>query len=74
MGYALDIPGVDNYYEEFYNHIPVRAIEGTSDMITSEEVATLNTKARHYTLRYNKVVLRWIKEHKYFCGLTSGSS
>ena len=64
MGYALIVPGVDNYYERFQNQIPVKVIEGTSDFITSEEVRTLNAKARQYALRYNAVVLQWVQNHK----------
>jgi hypothetical protein len=64
MGYALDVPGVDNYYKNFSDHVPVKVIEGTGDFITSKEVAILNDMARKYCLRYNNVVLRWIKDHK----------
>jgi hypothetical protein len=63
-GYGIDIPGLVGYNDVIQNKIPFRVIEGTSDMITSEEVWTLNETARKYALRYNTVILQWGKNHK----------
>jgi hypothetical protein len=64
MGDGLDVPGVEDYHQQFRNRIPIKMIAGTTDQITSEEVLNLNAKASKYALRYNAIVLQWVKKHR----------
>lgn len=56
-GFACEPTGIDPTVVEVSQH-GLRIIEGTSDAITSKEVARLNAVAADYATRYNQVILR----------------
>ncbi len=60
MGFALEVPGVEDYYEH-YKSYGVRVIEGTSDFIENDDIRRLNELAYKYALRYNRLLLETIR-------------
>jgi hypothetical protein len=62
LGYATDIPGVDEYYSLYENKIPIKIINGTGDVIISDEMHELNYKARQYALQFNSVILYHLRK------------
>ena len=65
MGYSLIIPGVEDLekYRLYRKHFGVRVIEGTSDVIISEEHRHLQGLAYNYALQYNKLLIIFIDGH-----------
>ena len=56
--YALSVPGVPDYHEEYWPRRGVLPIPGTSDFPHSERESELNDQARAYALEYNRLLLR----------------
>ena len=57
-GYTIEIPGVPvDDWPAFYENAVIRMIEGTSDVIESEEHLRLNNLARQYASRFNQTIL-----------------
>lgn len=60
MGYALIVPGVDDYGQRIWDTNGVRVIKGTSDFIANDDVARLNELAYEYAKRYNMLLLDYL--------------
>jgi hypothetical protein len=56
--FALSVPGVPNYHEEYWPGTGVLPIPGTSDSHESDRESELNEKARAYALKCNALLLR----------------
>ena len=57
-GYTLHIPGTKpENFTEYQNTYGLKPIEGTSDMIESEEHGKLNALAFKYAKQYNNIIL-----------------
>lgn len=63
-GYALIVPGVENYYERYEKSNGVKTIEGTGDVILNEEHEQLQNKARSYAEKYNMLLLKFLGAQK----------
>ena len=63
MGYAVYVPGVDDYYEN-YERYGYKIIEGTSDVIEDSEHGRLIGIAIHYAEIYNKLLIKHIQSIK----------
>jgi hypothetical protein len=63
--YAYTIPGVEGYYRwsKFSGRIELKVIRGTSDAMQSNEDWKFNERARQYTGRYNRVLLKYFEAH-----------
>jgi hypothetical protein len=59
-GFALEVPGVDDYHERYADRVPVRMIEGTSDAIKSAEFGRLNDACREYAYEFNRRMRRHV--------------
>jgi hypothetical protein len=62
LGFALDVPAVQEYYSLYKNKIPVIIIKGTGDAIISPDMAELNYRAREYALQFNAIILYKLKK------------
>lgn len=62
MGYAMDVPGVQEYYSRYYNKYSVKVIDGTGDAIISTEMEELNYRAHEYALQFNAIMLYKLKK------------
>jgi hypothetical protein len=61
-GYACSVPGVGNTNAELcYSKAVVQVIEGTGDVIRSDEEERLNVKAREFAKRYNLLVKSYLR-------------
>ena len=56
--YALSVPGVPNYHDDYWPRRGVLPIPGTSDSVHSEHESELDDQARSYALEYNQLLLR----------------
>jgi hypothetical protein len=64
-GLSVSIPGVDAATElRVLKNRRFRVIEGTSDVVTSEEYDRLLDKAYDYAKRYNSLLLGYLRERK----------
>jgi hypothetical protein len=61
-GYAIEVPGVNDYEERYQNKVPVRVIPGTSDALYSEEDKELAAIANNYAKRFNGIILNHLKK------------
>jgi hypothetical protein len=61
MGFALYMPGADDYYEK-YSSYGYKKIKGTSDLIRGYEHGRLTEIARYYARTYNSILKRYIVE------------
>jgi hypothetical protein len=62
LGYAMDVPGVQEYYSLYENKIPVKIIRGTGDAIISTEMRELNSLAHEYAMQFNAIILYKLKK------------
>jgi hypothetical protein len=61
MGYTTEVPGVEHFSKQYRKEYGVRVIEGTTDNVTSPDLAHLNEIAHSYALKYNKLLLKKIQ-------------
>jgi hypothetical protein len=63
-GYAITVPGIDDYYTRFSSKYKYRIIEGTSDVIRNEEERQLQNRAIRYAEVYNVVIRDYVAKQK----------
>lgn len=64
MGYALIVPGVEDYQNTYKGKIEVFIIPGTSDAIESKQHKRYNDAAYEYALRHNQLLLTAICQNQ----------
>ncbi len=68
MGYAMEVPGVDDYYDKYVDSagskVTVKIIGGTSDAASSDNQERLDIIARKYATRFNKIILNHLNQRK----------
>jgi hypothetical protein len=55
-GYAVTVPGIDDYHERFAEKYKYRIIEGTTDTPKDNEGFKLQDRASEYAKSYNRVI------------------
>jgi len=56
-GYAIEVPGVKNYYSAYSGKVGLKVIEGTSDSSDDDAEFEFNYFAREYARHYNLLVV-----------------
>jgi hypothetical protein len=59
-GFALDVPGVPDYFDRYWKSNGVKVIAGTSDASNH----AFNVSARTYARRYNEQLLKHLSTHR----------
>ena len=62
MGYALVVPGVQDYYSGYDKSNGVKIIEGTSDVLSPTSFPP--GVARRYAAAYNELLFRYLKANQ----------
>jgi hypothetical protein len=57
-GFALDVPGVDEFEKHYSYQRDVLVLPKTSDSIQSEEELSYNRRAEEFARRYNQRLIR----------------
>ena len=63
-GYAVTVPGVEDYDERFSLRYGYRIIEGTTDAIRSDQDRRIQEAAVAYATAYNRVIREYVLERK----------
>ena len=63
-GYALTVPGIDDYHERFSEKYKYRIIEGTTDTPKDNEGFRLQDRAIEYAKSYNLVIRDYLAKQK----------
>lgn len=58
QGYALSVPGIENFFPKFSDKYKYHVIEGTSDVIESDRHLQLQAVAEAYARAYNLALAR----------------
>ena len=62
MGLATDVVGVEGPDEAYLKRVPVKVVEGTSDVLGPKQDKSTREKVREYVRVYNTLVIQHLKE------------
>jgi len=58
QGYALSVPGIENFFPKFSDKYKYHVIEGTSDVVENDRQLQLQAVAEAYARAYNLALAR----------------
>lgn len=67
MGAVVDVPGVKGAAKRYLKCVPVRIIEGTSDVLGPGQDRQVRQKVRAYAERYNALVVAFLNKQSKRC-------